>query len=205
MKNKISKTIRKLLRSKRGMTGLETAIILISFVIVAAAFAFTVLQMGMQTSQKGKEVMGTGLAEASSCLELDGSVIAYKNETGEVVAKIVFYVKTAAGKQPVDMSNETLSIAYTDPYVHLDNIFGPGRGANVTQVLGDDDTMLEYGEKFKIEIDFATMFNATGVDSTKWKLTANDRFTIEVKPNVGAVLTVSRYVPPALDDVMDLG
>jgi len=64
------------MRSK-GLTGLETAIILIAFVIVAAAFAFVVLNMGFYTAQRSKTIMSSGLGEASSALELDGSVLAY--------------------------------------------------------------------------------------------------------------------------------
>ncbi|MHC1637284.1 MAG: archaellin/type IV pilin N-terminal domain-containing protein, partial [Candidatus Nezhaarchaeales archaeon] len=36
--------------SKRGLTGIETAIILIAFVISASVFAFAVLNMGMVTT-----------------------------------------------------------------------------------------------------------------------------------------------------------
>lgn len=35
------------IRNKRGITGLETAIILIAFVVVASVFAFTVLSTGL--------------------------------------------------------------------------------------------------------------------------------------------------------------
>lgn len=41
---------------KKGLTGLETAIILISFVIVAAAFSFAVSNLGLFTTQKSGEV-----------------------------------------------------------------------------------------------------------------------------------------------------
>ena len=40
------------LNYRRGMTGLETAIILVAFVITAAAFAFVVLNMGFLTPKK---------------------------------------------------------------------------------------------------------------------------------------------------------
>ena len=38
--------------SERGITGLETAIILIAFVVVASVFAFTVLSMGIFASER---------------------------------------------------------------------------------------------------------------------------------------------------------
>jgi len=38
----------------RGIIGIESAIVLIAFVIVAVALAFVVLNMGFATSQKAK-------------------------------------------------------------------------------------------------------------------------------------------------------
>jgi len=193
--------LKKLSKDKRGLTGLETAIILIAFVIVAAAFAFTVLNMGVQTSQKSKEVIGTGLSEASSVIELDGSVIAYSSNG--TPSQIVFYIKTSAGKHPVDLSQDTLAISYTDPYIHVNNIYD-GSQANISEVIGDGDNMLEYGEKFAVTVNLSSVYTNEGT-YTQVQLGANDRFSIEVKPSVGSVLTVARYMPPSIDPVMDLG
>ncbi|HDD40391.1 MAG TPA: hypothetical protein ENG21_03985, partial [Nitrososphaeria archaeon] len=100
-------------RARRGLTGLETAIILIAFVIVAAAFAFAVLNLGFSSTQKSGEVLKAGLEEATSSIELAGSVIAMgENASGTMkVANITLYVKTAVGKRPVDMSTNTLVIS----------------------------------------------------------------------------------------------
>ncbi|MDY6907044.1 MAG: archaellin/type IV pilin N-terminal domain-containing protein [Chloroflexota bacterium] len=67
-------------RSQEGITGLETAIILIAFVVVAAVFAYTVLSAGLFSTQKGQEAVYSGLEETSSTLELRGSVVAYTTE-----------------------------------------------------------------------------------------------------------------------------
>ena len=56
-------------RSKKALTGLETAIILIAFVIVASAFSFAVLNLGLFTTQKTGEVMQAGLEETLSSIE----------------------------------------------------------------------------------------------------------------------------------------
>ena len=60
---------------QRGITGLETAIVLIAFVVVASVFAFAVLSTGLLSSEKSKEVVLGGLAETSATLTLRGSVI----------------------------------------------------------------------------------------------------------------------------------
>jgi len=64
------------LRGQRGVTGLETAIILIAFVVVASVFAFTVLSTGIFSAERGKETIHAGLRGARSSLELKGSVVA---------------------------------------------------------------------------------------------------------------------------------
>ena len=67
---------RRVLSGQRGVTGLETAIILIAFVVVASVFAFTVLSTGIFSAERGKETIHAGLRGARSSLELKGSVVA---------------------------------------------------------------------------------------------------------------------------------
>ena len=56
---KWKKTLRRgtgtFLQNQQGITGLETAIVLIAFVVVAAVFAFAVLNTGLLSSEKSKE------------------------------------------------------------------------------------------------------------------------------------------------------
>ena len=61
---------------QRGITGLETAIILIAFVVVASVFAFTVLSTGIFASERSKETVYAGIQEAQSSIEPRGSVVA---------------------------------------------------------------------------------------------------------------------------------
>ena len=194
--------------SRRGLTGLETAIILIAFVIVAAAFAFAVLNLGFASTQKSGEVLRAGMEEATSSIELSGSVIANgaQDSNGEYrIANITIYVKTAVGKRPIDMRNETLTVAYFDPYVHIDRLV---RRTNpnetqvvVTEVTGDGDGLLEFGELWKVVVVVENIYG--GINNVE--LQPNDTFKIEIKPSVGSILKVERTVPPSLDPVMDLG
>ena len=68
--------IQSLARGQRGVTGLETAIILIAFVVVASVFAFTVLSTGIFSSERGKETLFAGLKEAQGTLGMSGAVVA---------------------------------------------------------------------------------------------------------------------------------
>ena len=55
-----------------GLTGIETAIILIAFVVVAAVFSFTVLTGGIFSSEQSKEAIYSGLRDSSGALRLVG-------------------------------------------------------------------------------------------------------------------------------------
>ena len=52
----------KLASDQRGITGLETAIVLIAFVVVSSVFAFAALSTGLFSSDKAKETHTAGLA-----------------------------------------------------------------------------------------------------------------------------------------------
>ena len=106
---------------QRGITGLETAIILIAFVVVASVFAFTVLSTGIFSSERSKETVFAGIEEAQSTLEPRGSMIAYSaNVDGSTstVFKISFLVANAIAGNPVDLTpGYTADDSGTDPDV----------------------------------------------------------------------------------------
>ena len=67
---------------QRGITGLETAIVLIAFVVVSSVFAFSVLSTGLFSSDKAKETISAGLEGKRSTLEMKGSIILTASTTG---------------------------------------------------------------------------------------------------------------------------
>jgi len=96
-------------RLLKGIVGIEAAIVLIAFVVVAAALAFVVLNMGFYTTQRSKEVMGQGLAQASSALEIDGTVLA-KVDSGKLVCAVI-PIRLSAGQKDVDLTPGKADIA----------------------------------------------------------------------------------------------
>ena len=93
----------------KGIVGIEAAIVLIAFVIVAAALAFVVLNMGMFTTQRSKEVIGRGLGEASSALEVDGSVLGLVDSNRRVDV-VSLPVKLSPGREAVDFNVSALKL-----------------------------------------------------------------------------------------------
>jgi len=185
-------------RDERGITGLETAIILIAFVVVATIFAFVVLTTGVFSSERGKETVFAGLEKARGSMEVRGGVVVTATGTTLAVDDIQFAVATAAGgaSVPLDPSatNNRTVIAYRDATT-VDNDVDYAEA----DVVGDGDTLLESGELKVITID------VDGGDITPApSLAANDRFTLEIQTPVGAVLDITRQLPAELAEVMQL-
>ena len=70
-----NETLAAIAQRQQGVTGLETAIILMAFVVVASIYAFTVLSTGIFSADKGKETIHAGLGEAGGPVELEGSAV----------------------------------------------------------------------------------------------------------------------------------
>ena len=187
--------------NQRGITGLETAIVLIAFVVVSSVFAFAALSTGMFSSDKARETVNAGLAQTRATMELKGSVIGTSNAaavTG-LITTISFHVTQSAGGADVDLTPGSTVIKYTDDTQI--KLFGSTSGFTVTGIGGaDTDNLLERNEVYKIEmINLDIGLHDTNEDTLKTALGTNKTFTIEVIPTRGAVLHIERTTPIFLD------
>ena len=99
--------LKRFLNREKGITGLETAIILIAFVVVAAVFAYTTLSAGLFSTQKSQEAVYAGLKEARSTLELKGGVIGVAGTvgaSGSTIKQIKFTVSGVLGGEAIDFT-----------------------------------------------------------------------------------------------------
>lgn len=194
---------RSIREDKRAFTGLEAAIVLTAFVVVAAVFSYVVLNAGFFTTQTAKSTIHTGISHATSSVELAGNVIGYGD--GDVstskLDNVTFYVRLTAGQNPVDL-NETV-VTYTietghymvaKNWTHCINGTMPESNEWAFTFVGgtsDSDQLLERGEKAQIFVNIAD-------------LDPNKEFTIEVKPPDGTALAIPRTVPASVFKVMEL-
>jgi flagellin FlaB len=182
-------------QDQRGITGLETAIVLIAFVVVSSVFAFAALSTGLFSSDKAKETISAGLAEARGTLELKGSVIAkVSGTTGSsgVVTSIEFQVSNAAAGEAIDLTPGNTIIKYSDSAQTVNmNSSSEFTATNVAS-FGDNDKLLEVGEVFEI-----VLLNMSTQLSTN--LGTNKTFTLELVPPSGAVLFIGRRTPTSLE------
>jgi archaeal flagellin FlaB len=201
---KLMKAMQNIHREEKGMTGLETAIILIAFVTVAAVFGYAVLSAGLFSAERGKETIYAGLNEAKSNLEISGSVIGLADNASTKLETIKFTVKNAIAGTPIDLTPNSGAtagenkcvISLTTAADYLNNV----KWSVAAIGAADGDTLLEPGEQFEITLDLDDL----GTSALTADLGPNDVFNIQVKPSLGSTITVQRTLPAGLDPVMDL-
>ncbi|MBP2029979.1 flagellin FlaB [Methanohalophilus levihalophilus] len=178
----------KIQKNDSAFTGLEAAIVLIAFVVVAAVFSYVMLGAGFYTTQKSQEVVHTGVQQASSSIGISGDVIIKGDSDGDNASTLTFYVTSTAGGAPVDLDKTLITYADTSDFVSNCNWSYTGE---ITDE-GTPDNLVEAGEKYQVVVNFTA---TSGITS---KPTMNEVIKIEVKPPEGAVLALSRTMPPEI-------
>ncbi|MDK2915949.1 MAG: archaeal flagellin FlaB [Euryarchaeota archaeon] len=183
----------KIMRNEDAFTGLEAAIVLIAFVVVAAVFSYVVLGAGFFTTGEAQRTVHTGVGQATSNLEVSGPVIvqAESSENPEKLSSISFFLQLAAGGASVDMKKVTFTVSTADNLTtyQYGNVTSAWYANGVNQT--DHNDMLDKFEMVKITIPGT---DVTGLDFPT--IAPNDRFTVEVKPDIGAALPINRIAPP---------
>ncbi|MDC8452569.1 MAG: flagellin [Candidatus Nitrosotalea sp.] len=110
-------------KTRRGVIGIESAIVMIAFVIVAAALAFVVLNMGFSTTQKAKTAISSSVTESSSALEISGKVTGIGFVSGGTLNATVIPLKVAGGGDAVSLDPALADIKYYSNTVRYDNIY----------------------------------------------------------------------------------
>lgn len=183
--------------SDAGFTGLEAAIVLIAFVIVAAVFAFVVLQAGFSSAQQGQSVIHDGIGQAGSSCTVTGIVYGI-SATPDFVDAIIIPIGLTAGSEPIDITTVSVRLIgsrhreIVAQSVPLADVFPAYGKWSVQQRLNSDsDMLLEAGEQFMLNIS-----PRDRNDCRPYSL-----FAIEIKPAGRAALRVERTVPGSLERV----
>jgi len=209
---------------RKGFTGLEAAIVLTAFVVVAAVFSYVVLNAGFFTTEKSKEVIHSGVDRASQSVELVGYVIGYgnsslaNNPSNRTISAISFVLQCTAGATPMDLNKTVISYADDDDYL-------PQLSFSWRKLLWIDEesknsTVILPYEKVQIYVNFNggsatddpyagtpdgwSDINASAGFNITTEPGPNEWFTVEVKPPVGAVIPIKRMVPPFVTNVTTL-
>lgn len=190
-----------------GITGLETAIVLIAFIVVAAVFAFAVLTTGLFSTETAKTTALTGLSQATATLTTKGAVTASGDREAGVVHLIKFKLTNAAGKESVGLDPASTLITYFDSsnQANLPHVDAATQGSGDVYwqhnwLLGEGNSV-KAGEVVEFTIQLSGLLTADGGSKL---LGANTSFKVELIPSEGAVITLGRTTPLEVNTIMDM-
>ena len=157
------------MKEDKAFSGLEAAIVLIAFVVVAAVFSYVMLGAGFFATSKAQEVTYSGVKQSTSNEVLDGYIYgSYATQLNEMT----FFIKVPEGGETAQLSQNTYL------YTALS-----GQPQQVSAKSGYGDTgSLAPGMRTKI------VLNTVGSFPVK----AGQMFSLEIKPRVGASYLVQR-------------
>jgi archaeal flagellin FlaB len=187
---RIKQALNNLNRNQKGMTGLETAIIMIAFVTIASVLAYSVLSAGIFAAERGKETIYKGLEQAQNTLKIKGSVLGLSSNSSKLES-VQFAVGLVIPTDKIDSS--AIVVNYWDDVNHIE-------GLTYTIALAEGSaergiaSMIEGDESFTVTISIPGEAD----------LTAYKQFNIEIIPPTGGSLALSRSVPGSLWQTMDL-
>jgi len=196
MNGRFVKAIGSFHRGQKGITGLETAIILIAFVTVAAVLAYSVLSAGIFSSERGKEAVYQGLATAQATMKVTSNVYSTGTvnvtvPTASIAGNVTFQLSSVLQNQNVDLGKCVV------------NIMTVGGGASlqiqktfpriVTGIGNVSDGLLAPNAVVPITV------NVSG-----YSIKAYEEFTIEIIPPTGATIQIRRTMPGAIEPIMNL-
>jgi len=188
------------MKKDNAFTGLEAAIVLIAFVVVAAIFSYVLLGAGFFATQKAQEVTYAGIKQATSNAVIDGSL--YANVASDKLDGFMFNVRIPLGGEPIDMNTTTFIFASSEHPIPtiLDS------SANTT--ISNKGPFVYPTANYSIEGyfpvagtnevitsgEFATYLLNIGDDS----LGAKDWFTLEMRPRIGAATLITKTIGSGL-------
>jgi archaellin len=120
------------------------------------------------------------------------------------MTKTSFYIRLSQGKEPIDTAGDKLIVTYSNPYIYGVIKDDTKTGAAITEVVGDGDTLIEYGERWLVEVTYSTVAGAGVLNSTSVYSQAYDTFRLELRPSTGAVLAIERTIPAVNTAIMVL-
>jgi archaeal flagellin FlaB len=219
-------------RTRRGVIGIEAAIVLIAFVIVAAALSFVVLNAGFTTTQQAKTTVSQGLQTSSSVLAVSGTVVGHVNGTSSSIDVITLPLRVASGSNNVDLQKSLVAVKYFSKTKSYDNVYAgtleTTKYASVVDALAAATTANLIDKNPLATSSPATPTNSTAI--IYWTTNENnnkvldksenailaivfssadrpaqlDTVKVEVSPSIGAPLTVERNIPTLTNTYTDL-
>ncbi len=176
------------LRNTDAFTGLEAAIVLIAFVVVAAVFSYVILGAGYFATQKSQETVYKSVEQATSNIQVTGQVYGIASASSNAIDVIQFTISLAPGAPPMDLTR--LSVLFSSSsvapvtYTYGGATATTGEFSATNAKTGAEATALTSGDQVMITLllDEAS------------RLTAGQHYNLEVRPALGSSFTITRDV-----------
>ena len=188
---KLNRLIRSFWKDEQGITGLETAIILIAFVVVATVFAFAILNTGLGATSNAEDAISTAQNETQSTLVPRGDIILVASAGLADVEQIRFKLAPSPGARAISLAEEITLIQYsandTPPETAQlgdDTPDGPCITATDAHWLTGTGDVVNKSEIVEVEVEFVA---GCLLPNSEWK--------IEVYPGDGAIVSVQGITP----------
>ena len=198
---KIQGSVRSFWKDERGITGLETAIILIAFVVVAAVFAFAILNAGLGATSNAEDAISTAQTETQSTLAPRGDSILVARGAGPAFADVEtvsFKLAPSPGAKAISLADTITLVQYSDESTAAETIqLGGAAGACIASATANWLTgagdVVDKGEIVEITVTLAATC-----------LLVNEEWKIEVFPRDGAIVSVQGRTPVELSKNMNV-
>jgi flagellin FlaB len=180
--------MRQLKSDDSGFTGLEAAIVLIAFVVVAAVFSYVVLGAGFFTTQKSQETVYKGVEQASTNIQMIGNVYGLASPVASGINTIEFSIGLAPGAPTIDLTK--MRIVFSTSASTPVEFTWVTTTADATHFTTSGSTTCSAGameQNDQCKISFP-------VDP----VAVNTKMTIEIRPSVGASLPFTKTSPPTI-------
>ncbi len=171
-----------------GFTGLEAAIVLIAFIVVASVFSYVVLGAGFFTTQKAQETIYRGIEQSTTNVQLAGNVYGLASNTTEGIDQLRFSIGLVPGTPSVNL--EKMNIIISTPTVSpkilaWTNATSSTRDTNFIALkngIGNPQSAIAPGDQVEIQMNITAVPRDT-------------KITLEIRPGMGASYPFSKTTP----------
>ena len=179
-------------RKDEAFTGLEAAIVLIAFVVVAAVFAYVVLGAGFFTTQKAQETVYRGVEQSTTNVQMIGNVYGVASNPAAGINQLRFTISLAPGAPSINLEKMTIIVS-TAAYGPKTFVWTSGSSSTtdtnfiaLKNGAGTSQTAMASGDQMEIQLNMTVVPKDTKIN-------------IEIRPGLGAAFPFSKTTPVHID------
>ncbi len=162
------------MKKEHAFSGLEAAVVLIAFVVVAAVFGYVMLSTGFFATQRFQEVTYAGIKQSTSGAITDGLISGTYDPNNQGLQKLRFSLSVPEAGQAIDLSEMIYYYARGND----------GGTAIPSSAFSPNTGILLPGTSTRIQLNL----DDAGIPGPM----AGGSFSLEIKPPTGASTLIQR-------------